>query len=594
MYAMPTIVTIASLCLLNGPNYENMDYVLTMLYHTTSSTDFICLPHMPFLSFEAEDPMRDLAPFAAFAQKNNSYLALSMTENEGSETYWTAILFDRNGKIVGKYRKAHALIDDLHNGERISLGNDLPVFDTDFGKIGLTIGTDIYLPEVYEVLRMKGARIITWQHYPERIRDHSAWEPMLMARCVDSHAYMVTSMYADERTYLTQRHSSRIAGSPWGRSMIINRAGTPVADTGYDDGVAMAVVNIDKEKKDMGLEDPRRENIFIVSHNGDRKALRPVAEPYKKPTLPQYMKRTCRLAVGYFDPMDMWVAGKVPQTMLDVIDEAAPLKPDLLLLSEQACPASDETTDKVMDLVAQKAREMNCYIAIGGIGNYGEQSACHVWDRNGEIIYHQPIYWPRGFENIEVFDTDFGRVGSHTCGDLYTPLFDRVLALKGAEIIIDPSQMWGGSGRLNETMLRARAADNSVWVACAHWNTSDPSLRSVIVDPYGQLVAASQYQHNGVIAYDISLDDKRVCYADITEEQRAPGTDGGGASDSNAIPKGSSGWQDMVFASRRPELYGIVPTVNDIIMQYRAEKNPYIFTEEQKAQYWRRDRGPAK
>ncbi len=576
--ALQRILTIATICLLNGEQYENQKYVIGELAKCPPGADLIVLPHMPFLSFEAGSAAEELRPFADSANENEAYLALAMTERDGDEIYFTAVLFDRSGEIIGRYRKAHALPDD-----EISLGNELPVFDTEFGPIGLTIGTDFYLPEVYEVLRMKGADIITWHHYPERLRDHSTWEPLLMARCVDSHVHMVTAMYADEATYISHQHGIKVAGAAWGRSMVLNRVGTPVADTGYEDGVARAIVNLDKRKKNVHGADLRTENIFIVSSYGDRKALGPVAEPYTKPGLPEYEERTCRLAVGYLPREDMWRDGEVPEAMLRLIDRAAETQPDLLVLSEQGCSAADETTSRVMDMVAEKAAQLKCYIAISGIANHGEQSVCHVWDRTGEIVYAEPIYWPRGFEDFEVFDTDFGRVGGRSCGDLYTPLLDRVLALKGAEIIIDPSRMWGASGYHNEMMLRARAADNAVWVACAHWNHSDPSLRSLIIDPYGQVVAASEFMRDGLIHYDIDLDDKRVYYAGLVPEQAEHADHGMAAYSYGNLPEQRKGWREMLFSARRPELYGIIPTVNEVILRYRPEESPYAMTEEQRA-----------
>jgi predicted amidohydrolase len=41
-------------------------------------------------------------------------------------------------------------------------GNDLPVFDLDFGRIGILICYDGYFPETYRVLSLKGAEIIVW------------------------------------------------------------------------------------------------------------------------------------------------------------------------------------------------------------------------------------------------------------------------------------------------------------------------------------------------------------------------------------------------------------------------------------------------
>ncbi len=564
------VLTISTLCLLNGQRYESRDYVLGELARVPSGTDLIVLPHMPFLTVGASTAAEDLAAFAGFARAANAWLALSLTETDGADSYATAFLLNRAGEIVGRSRKAHALPDD-----DIALGDGLPVFDTEFGLIGMTIGTDFYLPEVYEVLRMEGADLITWHHYPERLRDHSMWEPMLMARCVDSHVHMVTAMYADEKTYISHQHGIGMPGAAWGRSMVLNRVGTPVADTGYEDGVATATVDLDKRKRNVWGADLRTENIFIVSSYGDRKALHPVAEPYSKPELPGYGKRTCRLAIGSLSREDMWRDGVRPEAMLQLIDEAAEVSPDLLLLSEQGCDIDDETTRETMETIAEKAAEMRCYIAVSGIGADDSVSMLHVWDRQGRVVYREPIYWEGVVPELEVFDADFGRVGGRSCGDLYTTFLDRVLALKGAEIILDPSRMWGASGRTNETMLRARAIDNGVWVACAHWNHSDPSLRSLIIDPYGQIVTASDFQQDGIVYHDIDLDRHRVYYAGLMPEQAQPGDSGLAAYYLGNLPEQREGWRDMIFAARRPELYGIIPTINEVIMRYRAEECPF-------------------
>ena len=559
------VVSLASLCFLDGIEYENLEYVLAELAKCPADTDLVALPHMPFLSFRTRQASTDLAPFAEFARTRRTYLALSLRENDGSKVYFTAVLLDRAGTVSGKYRKSHAFPDD-----DVALGDKLPVFATDFGKVGMSVSTDFYFPEIYQVLSMKGADVLTWHHCPERFRDHSGWEPLLMARCLDSHAHMLTAMYADPRTYITNRYASGMPGAAWGRSMVLNRVGTPIADTGYEDGVALARVDLDKRKRNVYKPAYKAENIFFVNNHGDRTALKPVAEPYRKPRLPAYTKRTCRIAVASFERNVSWRKGIVPTLMLELIDQAAEIKPDLLLLSEQSTNAQDATTQDVMKTVAAKARALNCYIAIGGIGDEAQLSILRVWDRTGEEVYAEPLYWPKGFAEIKVFDTDFGRIGAYECGDLYIWEIERVLALKGAEILIDASQMWGASGRTNETLLRARAVDNAVWIACAHWPSSDASLRSLIVDPYGQIMAASEFQKAGIIHYDIDLDDRRVHYAGMKKEQPKPGAKGIPSYFKTNIPEQRTGWRDMLFRARRPELYGIIPTVNEVTRRYRS------------------------
>lgn len=95
----------------------------------------------------------------------------------------TALLFDRAGKIVGKYRKVHAAVDhfegeppwskpprgkDLdwfirHDPEwAMKRGDALPVFDLDFGRIGILTCYDGWFPETFRVLSLKGAEIVVW------------------------------------------------------------------------------------------------------------------------------------------------------------------------------------------------------------------------------------------------------------------------------------------------------------------------------------------------------------------------------------------------------------------------------------------------
>ena len=62
---------------------------------------------------------------------------IDLLEKNGDTVFNTAVLIDRAGNFAGKYRKVSLPQEEIDGG--ITPGNSFPVFDTDFGKIGLMI-----------------------------------------------------------------------------------------------------------------------------------------------------------------------------------------------------------------------------------------------------------------------------------------------------------------------------------------------------------------------------------------------------------------------------------------------------------------------
>lgn len=96
----------------------------------------------------------------------------------------TAYLISPEGEEIRKYNKTHLTMAELENG--VVPGNELPVFDTFFGKIGILICWDQWFPEAARTLQLKGAEIIFWQTAGYN-------ETKLRARAMDSAAYIVTA-----------------------------------------------------------------------------------------------------------------------------------------------------------------------------------------------------------------------------------------------------------------------------------------------------------------------------------------------------------------------------------------------------------------
>ncbi len=114
--------------------------------------DIICLPEsFAFSHLKQSFQVRDVAekvpgpvvtPFLNFAKTHRCYVICPTYSRAGDNIYIAAILIDRSGKVIGQYNKIRPTDGEIESGVRPGQ-LDPPVFDTDFGKIGIQICFDI-------------------------------------------------------------------------------------------------------------------------------------------------------------------------------------------------------------------------------------------------------------------------------------------------------------------------------------------------------------------------------------------------------------------------------------------------------------------
>ena len=150
--------------------------------------DVVCLPEafhvsglpkaLPLSAETAEQPIGHLTrPLADFAKKFRCYVIAPVYTVEKGNHYNSAVLIDRNGKLAGVYHKIRPTEGEI-NDTGLSPGPiDPPVFDTDFGKIGIQICFDIEWPEGWRKLKEKGAEMVFWPSAfgGGRKLNHMAW-----------------------------------------------------------------------------------------------------------------------------------------------------------------------------------------------------------------------------------------------------------------------------------------------------------------------------------------------------------------------------------------------------------------------------------
>ena len=207
-------------------------------------------------------PTTDL--LAQKARKYGMYIVGSMYEREGNQHYNSSPLITPEGEIMGKYWKTH-LFDapnrpDIKGGIResdhVEAGTELPVFQTNPAKVGVSVCSDLRFPEVYRELALKGAEVIVCASAFLSPRfDH--WEFFLRARATENQCWVVASgQYGVEP-------QSGIAFV--GRSMVVDPWGTVVATASDEEGVITTDIDLnfaEEIKRRYPLMDQRRPGMY--------------------------------------------------------------------------------------------------------------------------------------------------------------------------------------------------------------------------------------------------------------------------------------------------------------------------------------------
>ena len=103
----------------------------------------------------------------------------------------TTFLIGPDGKEAGRYRKTHLTAEERAWAKA---GNEYPVFDTPFGRIGVMSGYDAVFPETSRCLAISAADIILW---PASLREPFERELLAMPRAEDNRVAVVLANRVD-------------------------------------------------------------------------------------------------------------------------------------------------------------------------------------------------------------------------------------------------------------------------------------------------------------------------------------------------------------------------------------------------------------
>jgi predicted amidohydrolase len=150
-------------------------------------------------------------------------VAGSITERaEGqAKRFNTSVLIGTDGEIAALYRKIHMFDVDVggvsyRESEVEAPGEEIVVADAGGLPIGLTVCYDLRFPELYRILAIRGARLITVPSaFTERTgRDH--WEVLLRARAIENQVFIVATGQVGQAPPHYRSFGRSMIVDPWG------------------------------------------------------------------------------------------------------------------------------------------------------------------------------------------------------------------------------------------------------------------------------------------------------------------------------------------------------------------------------------------
>jgi len=216
-------------------------------------SDFVVLPEVwtgtgfsrPGAEAELAEPIPGpaTAMLADKARRHGMHIVGSIYELGGEGLiHNTAPLIAPSGDILGIYRKTH-LFDAsgrpdippvLDESRKVTAGSELLLADTNRGRVGVAICSDIRFPEIFREYALGGAQMILMPTAFLMPRlDH--WEFLMRARACDNQLFMVASGMTGR-----ERHSG--IGFV-GRSMVVDPWG--VVQACANDGEGMLTTHVD-------------------------------------------------------------------------------------------------------------------------------------------------------------------------------------------------------------------------------------------------------------------------------------------------------------------------------------------------------------
>ncbi|BCH30555.1 amidohydrolase [Mesorhizobium sp. L-8-10] len=214
----------------------------------------------------------------------------------------------------------------------------------------------------------------------------------------------------------------------------------------------------------------------------------------------------------------------------------------------RAAAFTTEDRDPIAGAAARLSAELGIFVHVGSTA---------ILRSDGKLANRAFLFGPDGrliatYDKIHMFDVDLdkgeswressayepgdrsvvadlpiARLGFAICYDLRFPQLFRAQALAGASVLTVPAAFTRQTGEAHwHVLLRARAIENGAWVVAAaqgglHEDGRETYGHSLIVDPWGRIVAEADHDEPAIVLADIDTEASTAAHRKIPNLKNA-------------------------------------------------------------------------
>lgn len=365
------------------------------------------------LSYAETISGRTVSFFSELSKQLGVYLAFGFVEKDQQTdlVYNTNVLTDSQGEIVGKYRKNHIFSTETNFIVNGNLG--FPVFETEYGRIGMLICEDMVHFESVRLLALQKIDVLLMSTCWVDDGPDDSWR----TRALENGIYIVCS------DWWSVDDSGKSIG---GGSCVIDPDGNLVTYMEKGDGFVCAEIDTVRNKRQEILSERRKDKYHLLMQDtylwGNGNLDLP---PARKSRAMILAKSNIKGIQGYLDV--------IKNKMVDIKGA------DLVVLP----PCDFEILPEQLILEIQKILSAGCSEnkdKVFVVGFHGELTTMYLFDKNSILLSSNTIHDTKSKEvskrgAFQIVDSAIGRVSLLNSADMFYPESLRCLARQGADMI---------------------------------------------------------------------------------------------------------------------------------------------------------------